>query len=144
MPSMFAARNCNPDARPPEDTTAPPSTTSTSSTTIASTTSTSNGYFDIAVNEGCFKADTFSLGTQVGTGPYPGPDAYSCAAACVALPACEYWTNLDVSGYCVLLGADGGSGQMEVAGAWFGAKRCDPGLSLTCAQIGACLIIPLG
>merc|ERR1712034_285612 len=77
MPSMFAAKNCNPDDRAPEDTTAPPSTTTTTST------STTTGYFDIAVEEECFTADTFSLGTQVGTGPYPSPDAYSCAAACV-------------------------------------------------------------
>ena len=48
-------------------------------------------------------------------------------------------TNLDVSGYCIRFGADGGSGQMEVAGAWFGATYCAPWLSATCAQIGACL-----
>merc|ERR1719500_2231937 len=59
MPNMFAARNCNPDDRAPEDTTAPPTTTTTTSTTTS--TSTTTGYFDIAVEEECFTADTFSL-----------------------------------------------------------------------------------
>merc|ERR1719342_1335838 len=38
--NIFAAKSCNPDSRPPEDTTAPPTTTSTTSTTSTSTTST--------------------------------------------------------------------------------------------------------
>merc|ERR1719419_1948076 len=40
FPNLFAARNCNPDDRAPEDTTAAPTTTSTTSTTTTSTTTT--------------------------------------------------------------------------------------------------------
>merc|ERR1719228_584897 len=144
LPNMFAARNCNPDDRAPEDTTTTTQdTTTTSTSTTTTSTSTTTGYFDIAVEEECFTADTFSLGEQVGTGPYPCPNAYECAAACVALPACEYWTKMDVSEYGILLGSNGGSGQMETAGAWFGAKFCAEDLSPTCAQIGACELPPI-
>jgi len=82
------------------------------------------------------------MGTQVGTGPYPCPNAYECAAACLALPACEFWVNMDESEYCMLLGAGADANQMESAGAWFGAKSCSPDLSPTCALIGACEPLP--
>jgi len=96
------------------------------------------------VEEECFTADTFSLGTQVGTGPYPSPNAYSCAVACIELPACKFWVNMDESNYCMLLGEGADAGQMESVGAWFGSRLCDPEGSAVCAQIGACEIVPVG
>eukprot|EP00092_Neocalanus_flemingeri_P030743 GFUD01033385.1.p1 GENE.GFUD01033385.1~~GFUD01033385.1.p1 ORF type:complete len:192 (-),score=24.27 GFUD01033385.1:1-495(-) len=88
--TMFAARSCNPDKSPPEDTTVPLSTTSTSTTsTTTLPTTTKRDYDDIAKEKECFSANTFSVGKQIGT-LFPSPNAYSCAAACVANNLCLY------------------------------------------------------
>ena len=92
----------------------------------------------MTLEAGCFAADTFAMGTQVGT-LYPSDNAFACAAACVENPDCFYWNDMSDSNYCVMFDASGPSSTMETAGMFFGSKECEAGSSPVCAQCGACV-----